>query len=424
MRVLGIIFVAAAFLLIRNGKSYLLAFQLQKVFDAPAVQQIIHNQSGLAAFTGEDPRLKELNTTFDQLLQDTKNLHPSMQEAFDTALWIIQAANGDYEAAIKRLDGETLSSYFNRAGVRFLYATTLSSGEDLNNLQLAVILTKQAIKEFDIAGQLSQWTIQSASKNNQILSKKLNIVVVIKLCLVEGKQIVKNLVFLQNLSTSLTNLLTKESTAIEAALNNSLSNTSTHECLQTLQKNVNNSLSSTKKLSQIFQNFYQIYLTRSLRNFDSPNLCLQEPFTGNLLESLSGTKESMKAMYSGHLELMQLLSWTGEQIAALCNKQQATDSSNQELMNLNEQLDDTLQKLKDNSEPGSGQTEKPSLTGASSNSELYDNLPANQEQEAIQAIEKRSNERIQTMEELTNQPGYDPNTYIHELFQEFYWKLK
>lgn len=312
----------------------------------------------------------------------------------------------NYQEALQLISGTTSEDYYNRATIETLLAYQNALQNDLSWLQNAQTLVTQAQQNFAIAKELSNNpTTTKAIITNQESIASLSTVVDIKTCYGIGETIISSIGDITNTIKNIKETLNQADIIVTKKANNIDT-----VCYQKLRYIIDTSKQQVGMLQLQMDKNKTKYLTDLSDKIQEPIICIQTPYD-NIIPSLIKGKQWLESYQQQHQNTIDALTSNDKTlINELCNQSKNDAQINQQIESSVQEL---LQKLDENTTQEKEKTK-------SSQKIQYKDFFGEDEQKALQNIQKTSETRIDAILKTRGKPNYTPQRYIDEMFNQFY----
>lgn len=335
---------------------------------------------------------------FDKQTKATSNTSINIQ---DTLAADIAIQNKEYSKALALISGDESQDYYNRGTIQMLMAHDQALQSTLSWVEQAKQLVDQAKINFDIAHQLipSKKLAQAIIQNTHI-ANQLETIISIKDCYLVGQNIIKSLQDILQTMQDIQATLDQEGKDIDKA-------TIDQSCYQRLKSIVQISRTEVHMIASHLQKQQKNYLTDISNRIEDPLICKNIPYE-NIIPSIEKGKAWLEQYHQWHQNTRAALkSNDPTTLDALCQETKNDAQINQNIAN---NIQELLEKLKENQQSQS-----------KNNTDIQYKDFFNQDQKKLlQEIKKTNEWWIQNILEVRGKGNYHPETYINNLFNEFF----
>jgi len=314
--------------------------------------------------------------------------------------------NQEYEKALQLISGNTSEDYYNRGTIQTLLAYKNGLQNSISWLQTAQTFIAQAQQSFILAKKLStNKTITNAIVDNQTTIDSLSAVVDIKTCYGVGQAIISHIRDITDTIQKIKKMFDEEEVYINKRAN-SLDTT----CYEWLRYILDTSKEQVGLLQLQMENNKNTYISDFSDKIENPMICIETPYE-NILPSMIKGKKWINEYQQLHQSTIDALKSNDVQsIKELCNQSKNDAEINQKNRNSVQEL---LQKLEDNKVQNQ-------LQERTTDKVQYKDFFDEDEEKALQEIQKINEWRIDTMGNIKGKWNYTPEKYINDMFNQFY----
>lgn len=305
--------------------------------------------------------------------------------------------------------------FYNKGTSLAIQAFFLGSGDHIPSLKQGIKKLEQAIQYFSYAQAFSTWSLTSIIANNHKISKELLMLLWIRTCLQELKQIIDQLTTINIKIQNLIELLKAAKNLVDFR---QTSNPMTKQCLKELSSMLEQWYQQLLIQQSAFVMYQKRFGNEYTRKVANPQICLSTPIL-SWSDMFDATIDQLDTMIKDHTYLVQLLKdqKNDEALTQLCNNRQQLSQQ----MNKDQQtIEESLEKLEQLEQQQTSTTQ----TGAQASEPVYQNVDINTIEQAINQINKQAQQETNHMERIKQQDNYRSLKNLNQLFQEFYGDTK
>ncbi len=346
---------------------------------------------------------------YDAISGKNKHISDSLTQKIMAIQNTVEANNAikehEYENALQLISGNESEDYYNRWTIQMLIAYEKALQNSISWLESAQTFITQAKNNFQIAKNLTDSSImQDTISENQRTLNALSPVIDIKTCYGIGQTIVISINDINNTIKSIKDTLYQEEEYI-----NKQASILGNECYQKLRNIIDTSKEQVSMLQSNMSYNRQEYLNDFSEKIDNPMICIDTPYE-NITPSIIKGKKWLEEYQKLHQNSIDALKNNNKNsIYELCNQTKNDAQINQDIES---SVQDLLQKFKDN-------TTKEQQNRASQQAE-YKDFFNEDEKKALKEIQEINKWRIEKTLNIRGKGNYSPETYINDMFNQFY----